>query len=266
VSLELRHISAGYGNTSVLENVHARAAKGDFVGLVGPNGAGKSCLLKTVAGIITPTEGQLGLDGKDLSTFPPKPRAKHVSYLAQERQAAWPLTVRELVTLGRAPFRGPLGDISSKGEAAIAQAINAAQCEELTDRRFDHLSGGEQARVLLARALAVDAPVLLADEPVASLDPYYQLSIMQTLHAEAVRGKTVIASMHDLSLAKQFCSRIWVLNEGKLVEDDLAERALSAKILHEVFGVRRIPDGFTISTDATAAPTPSKPPFPPQQF
>ena len=260
MSLELRHISAGYGKTDVLENVHARAAKGDFIGLVGPNGAGKSCLLKTIAGLIKPTDGQLGLDGKDLSTFPSKARAKHISYLAQERSAAWPLTVRELVALGRAPFRGPLGQISVQGEAAIAQAINAAKCEDLVDRRFDHLSGGEQARVHLARALAVDAPVLLADEPVAALDPYYQLSIMQTLHAEAVRGKTVIASMHDLGLAQQFCSRIWVLRAGKLVRDDLAERALGAKILHEVFGVRRSADGFALSGES--APELSKPPFP----
>lgn len=252
MSLELRHISSGYGKTPVLDNVHARAAKGDFIGLVGPNGAGKTCLLKTIAGLIQPTEGQLGLDGKDLSTFPPKQRAKHISYLAQERSAAWPLTVRELVTLGRAPFRGPLGEVSAKGEAAIAQAINAVKCEDMVERRFDHLSGGEQARVLLARALAVDAPVMLADEPVAALDPFYQISIMQTLQTEAVRGKTIIASLHDLSLAQQFCSRIWVLDKGQLVRDDLAERALGAKILHEVFGVRRSADGFVLSEPVTA--------------
>lgn len=264
MSLEIRHIYAGYGKKPVLENVHTRAAKGDFIGLVGPNGAGKSCLLKTIAGLIQPTAGELGLNGLDLATFPPKPRAKHISYLAQERSAAWPLTVRELVTLGRAPFRGPLGDLSTADEAAISQAINAVQCEDLTNRRFDHLSGGEQARILLARTLAVDAPVMLADEPVAALDPYYQLSIMQSLHAEAIRGKTVIASMHDLSLAQQFCSRIWVLNKGKLVRDDLAERALGAKILHEVFGVRRTTDGFALSADV--APNPEKPPFPQHQF
>lgn len=255
MSLELRHISAGYGKTPVLESVHARAAKGDFIGLVGPNGAGKSCLLKTVAGLIQPTEGQLGLGGKDLSTFPAKQRAKHISYLAQERSAAWPLTVRELVALGRAPFRGPLGEVSPKGEAAIAHAINAVQCEDLTERRFDHLSGGERARVLLARALAVNAPVLLADEPVAALDPYYQLSIMHALHAEAVRGKTVIASLHDLGLAQQLCSRIWVLNKGKLIRDELAERALGAKILHEVFGVRRVADGLALSDDTISEPS-----------
>ncbi|NNC38194.1 MAG: ABC transporter ATP-binding protein [Acidimicrobiales bacterium] len=262
MSLELRHISAGYGKTPVLENVHTRAAKGDFIGLVGPNGAGKSCLLKTIAGLIKPTEGELGLSGFDLSTFPAKARAKHIAYLAQERNAAWPLTVRELVTLGRAPFRGPLGDLSKAGESAIDQAITAVQCEDIMDRRFDHLSGGEQARVLLARALAVDAPVLLADEPVASLDPYYQLSIMQSLHAEAIRGKTVIASLHDLGLAQQFCSRIWVLDKGKLVRDDLAERALGAQILHEVFGVRRVTDGFALSGDAAADSVPP----PPVQF
>lgn len=247
--LELRHIHAGYGDTEVLHNVQTSAAPGDFIGLVGPNGAGKSCLLKTIAGLIKPTTGELGLDGRDLTSFPAKARAKHIAYLAQDRQAAWPMQVRDLVALGHAPWRGSLGQISSSGETAINQAIRAAKCDALETRRMDQLSGGEQARVHLARALAVDAPVLLADEPVAALDPYYQISIMQTLHAESARGKTVIASLHDLNLAGQFCSRIWVLDQGKLVQDETARSALGAEILRDVFGVKRGLEGFALSGD-----------------
>ncbi len=246
MSLELRHIHAGYGKKTVLENVHARAGMGEFVGLVGPNGAGKSCLLKTIAGLITQTQGQLGLNGRDLATFPAKARAKNIAYLAQDRSAAWPLPVRDLVALGRAPWRGALGKISPEGEAVIDQAIASAKCEELKDRRFDQLSGGEQARVHLARALAVDAPVLLADEPVAALDPYYQLSIMQSLKAEAARNKIVIASLHDLNLARQFCTHIWVLHDGKLVQDSTAAAALDPQVLQTVFGVKRTNDGFEV--------------------
>ena len=248
MNLELRYINAGYGSKSVLHDIHTRAETGDFIGLVGPNGAGKSCLLKTIAGLIKPISGELGLAGRDLTSFPGKTRAKHIAYLAQDRTAAWPMQVRELVALGRAPYRGTLGQISELGETAIDQAIKAAQCEELTDRRFDHLSGGEQARVHLARALAVDAQVVLADEPVAALDPYYQLSIMQTLHADAARGKIVIASLHDLTLAQQFCSRIWVISEGRLVQDDNAVAALGPKILKDVFHVKRNVDGQLLTT------------------
>jgi iron complex transport system ATP-binding protein len=247
MTLEIRYLNAGYGKKPVLRDVHTRAAPGELIGLVGPNGAGKSCLLKSIAGLIKPTSGQLGLGGRDLATFPIRARAKHVAYLAQDRTAAWPMLVRDLVALGRAPYRGSLGKISEAGEATITEAIKAAQCEDLAKRRFDHLSGGEQARVHLARALAVDAEVVLADEPVAALDPYYQLSIMQTLHAEAARGKIVIASLHDLNLARQFCSRIWVLSEGKLVQDDSADAALGPKILKEVFFVKRSETGFTLS-------------------
>ena len=250
--LELRHIHAGYGKKPVLENIHTRADAGDFIGLVGPNGAGKSCLLKTVAGLIKQSQGKLGLGGRDLDTFPAKARAKAVAYLAQDRTAAWPLSVREMVALGRAPYRGPLGEISPAGEIAIDGAIRAAKCEELATRRFDYLSGGEQARVHLARALAVNADVLLADEPVASLDPFYQLSIMQTLHAEAARKKVVIASLHDLNLARQFCSHIWVLHQGKLVQDTHARAALDPQVLESVFGVRRTDMGFALSGAGTS--------------
>jgi iron complex transport system ATP-binding protein len=246
MTLELRHIHAGYGAKPVLNNVHTRADAGDFVGLVGPNGAGKSCLLKTIAGLIKKSDGKLGLDGRDLDTFPAKARAKSIAYLAQDRSAAWPMQVRDLVSLGRAPYRGPLGQISTAGALAIDNAIRAARVEDLIERRFDHLSGGEQARVHLARALAVNAPVLLADEPVASLDPYYQLSIMQTLYAEAAQGKIVIASLHDLGLARQFCSHIWVLHQGKLVQDTTARAALDPQVLESVFGVRRTDAGFAI--------------------
>jgi iron complex transport system ATP-binding protein len=146
--------------------------------------------------------------------------------------------VRELVALGRAPYRGRLGALSAEDVAAIDTALVFAHCSDLQDRRFDNLSGGEQARVLLARALAVGAGVLLADEPTASLDPYYQISIMQSLQDEAKSGKTVITSLHDLSLARQYCDRIWVMQDGKLVADNAPKKALSETILADVFRIK----------------------------
>ncbi len=238
MTLTIKYLISGYTKTSVINGLSVRAQAGDFIGLVGPNGAGKSCLLKTIAGIIKPDAGSISLDGKNIENLSSKTRAKQIAYLAQDRGAAWALSVRDLVALGRAPYRGPLGKLSADGEAAIDAALKAAQCEDLQGRCFDSLSGGEQARVYLARALAVDAPVLLADEPTAALDPYYQLSIMQTLRAQTAQGKTVIASLHDLALAKQFCSRIWVMDGGTLAEDAAADKALGADILKQIFRVQ----------------------------
>ncbi len=160
MTLTIKNLSAGYGKTVITKYLNAQAQAGDFIGLVGPNGAGKSCLLKTIAGLLKPSAGNIDLGGKTLNAMPPKMRAKQISYLAQTRSAAWPLPVRELVALGRAPHRGPLGKLNKDDEEAIDQALSSARCESLQDRLFSQLSGGEQARVYLARALAVNASLL----------------------------------------------------------------------------------------------------------
>jgi iron complex transport system ATP-binding protein len=238
MSLVIKNLSAGYGKTSVLNAINAVAEPGELIGLVGPNGSGKSCLLKTVAGLITPDAGAVSLSGQSVHSLAPRVRAQRIAWLAQDRSAVWALSVRELVSLGRAPYRGRLGKLSTNDNGAVDQALLSAHCSELQNRRFDHLSGGEQARVLLARALAVGAPLILADEATASLDPYFQISIMQSLRSEAKSGKTVIASLHDLSLAKQFCDRIWVMNAGQLVANDKADTALSSAVLAGVFKIK----------------------------
>lgn len=237
MSLVIENLSAGYGKASVLHGINAQAKPGELIGMVGPNGSGKSCLLKTVAGLITPSGGQVRFGDQSVASLAPRVRAQHIAWLAQDRSAAWALSVRELVALGRAPYRGRLGTLSSADEQMIDAALSSAYCAELQDRRFDHLSGGEQARVLLARALAVGAGLILADEPIASLDPYFQISIMQSLKREAKSGKTVIVSLHDLSLAKQFCHRIWVMSQGRFVADDKADTALNRTVLAEVFKI-----------------------------
>jgi len=145
------------------------------------------------------------------------------------------MTVEEVVRLGRAPYRGGLGKVSPDGEAAIASALSRTQSGTFASRRFDGL---------LARALAVDAPILLADEPIAALDPFYQLSMMQTLKAEAASGKTVITALHDLSLAAQFASRIWIMHKGHIIADGSSEKVLTAENLKTVFGIRLPKGGF----------------------
>lgn len=245
MNLVIKNLSAGYGKTPVLDGIEAVAKPGELIGLVGPNGSGKSCLLKTIAGLITPSDGDVDFAGQFVHALTPRLRAQHIAWLAQDRSAVWALSVRELVSLGRAPYRGWLGKLSADDESAIDSALASAHCSDLQNRRFERLSGGEQARVLLARALAVGAPLLLADEPTASLDPYFQISIMQSLKDVAKSGQTVIASLHDLSLAEQFCDRIWVMRAGQLVADDTADKALSGTVLADVFKIKNL-NGQTI--------------------
>jgi len=242
--MKFEKLSAGYGDNTVLKDVSGAAQRGDFIALVGPNGCGKSTLLKTLCGIINPTSGQVNLDGVSTANMPIKSRAKKIAYLAQSREAMPVMSVMDVISLGRAPYRGSLGRLSTAGKAAINSALSRTQSGVFSDRRFDSLSGGEQARILLARALAVEAPVLLADEPIAALDPYYQLTMMEILKAEATSGKIVIAALHDLSLAAQFASRIWVMHDGQIVSNDTPLQALSENVLKTVFGIRMPLGGF----------------------
>jgi len=242
--ISFENLSAGYGPCDVLQSVSAAAKPGELIALIGPNGCGKSTLLKTLCGVITPSSGRVTLNDKDLKDLSLKMRARNIAYLAQSREALPSMTVQDVVRLGRAPYRGSLGKISPEGEASIASSLSRTQSDIFKSRRFDSLSGGEQARVLLARALTVEAPVLLADEPIAALDPFYQLSMMEILKAEAASGKTVITALHDLSIAAQFADRIWVMHQGKIVADEQPEDALSKDILSKVFGIRAPSGGF----------------------
>ncbi|MEP3890071.1 MAG: ABC transporter ATP-binding protein [Hellea sp.] len=242
--ISFEHLCAGYGPCDVLQSVSAAAKPGEFIALIGPNGCGKSTLLKTLCGVIAPSSGRIMVGEKALTDLPLKTRARAIAYLAQSREALPSMTVEEVVRLGRAPYRGALGQISSDGEAAIASALSRTQSGIFKARRFDSLSGGEQARILLARALAVEAPLLLADEPIAALDPYYQLSMMEILKAEAASGKTVITALHDLSLAAQFADRVWMMHRGKIIANGAPEDVLNDKNLKTVFGIKRPEGGF----------------------
>ena len=173
--IEITNIHAGYGQKTVLHGLTTSAKIGQFIALLGPNGSGKSTLLKSICGILTPSSGTVTVDGDSVQIMGAKQRARHISYLAQGREAAPGLRVSDILEIGRAPHRGSLGKISPEGWAAIDTAAARTQIETFMNTPFESLSGGEQARVLLARALAVQAPVLLADEPIASLDPFHQI-------------------------------------------------------------------------------------------
>ena len=242
--ISFQSLTAGYGTKHILQSLDANAKPGELIALIGPNGSGKSTLLKTLCGIITPSSGRITLNDKNIRNLSLKMRARNIAYLAQSREALPSMSVEEVVRLGRAPYRGSLGKISPEGEAAISSALSRTQSDVFKSRRFDSLSGGEQARVLLARALTVQAPVLLADEPIAALEPFYPLSMMEILKAEAASGKTVITALHDLSLAAQFADRIWMMHEGKIIASGTPEEALNAENMKTVFGIKLPKGGF----------------------
>lgn len=227
--LDLRALTVRRGVCPVVDGVDLSVGAGEFVGLLGPNGAGKTSLLRGALGLL-PHEGQ-----SNLSAMSPWARAKAAAFLPQGREIAWPVTVSDLVGL------------AESGEAAQARAIARMGLEAYRDRRATELSGGEQARVLIARALAQDAPLLLADEPAAGLDPEAQIRTMQVFRDLANEGRAVVASIHDLGLAARHCTRLVLLHRGRKVADGLPRDVLSADNLAAVFGVKgyhaETPDG-----------------------
>lgn len=230
--ITLRNISVKFGGKLAVRDVSAVASEGKFIALVGPNGSGKSSLLKAMAGLI-PHDGLTNLpsDRRD--------RAKNLSYLAQNAVAPDDHKVRDIVALGRTPYIGRLARISKADQSAVESAMQKCGISDFADRTFKTLSGGEKTRVHLARTIATDAPLLLADEPVTALDPYYQLSVMEVLRDASREGTTVIAALHDLALARRFCDRVWVMSDGRLVADGNPDKTLTPEILRNVFRITR---------------------------
>jgi iron complex transport system ATP-binding protein len=237
VTLATAGLGVTLGRRRVLESVALSLAPGGLIGVIGPNGAGKSTLVRALTGLI-PYTGTITLDGRDAAAIPRTERARTIAYLPQGQTLHWPLTVERLVQLGRLPHLGPLSRIAETDRHAIERAMSRADVLPLRDRIATELSGGERARALLARALAVEAPVLIADEPLAALDPLHQFEVMELLAAEAAAGRTVVAVLHDLSLAARYCSRLVLLDQGRIIADDTPAGVLTPERLSRVYGIR----------------------------
>jgi len=229
--LSLRNLSAARGPCDVLRDVSLEIAAGEFVGLIGPNGAGKTTLMRAALGLMT-ARGQSSLAMLDRLS-----RARAVAWMPQQREIAWPVSVETLIALGRSPHRAPGQKPGPADHAAVDSAIARMGLNSFRHRSANQLSGGEQARVLIARALAQDTPLLMADEPAAGLDPASQITLMELFAEQASEGRAVLASMHDLGLAVRHCTRLLVLHRGQLVADGPAEQVLTADLLAEVFQI-----------------------------
>ena len=236
VSLILDHVGVTLGRRAVVHDVSAAFGAGTLTGIVGPNGAGKSTLARAMLALVA-ASGTVRVDGVDVTAMPRGELARRIAYVPQGQTLHWPLTVERLVGLGRLPHLAPMSLISETDSAAIERAMDRADVLDLRDRIATELSGGERARVLFARALAVEAPALIADEPLASLDPGHQIDVMELLRAEADGGGLVIAVLHDLTMAARYCDRLLLIDEGRIVSDGTPAEVLTAARLRAVYGI-----------------------------
>ncbi len=230
-------ISARLGGRLVLSGAGFSARRGELLGLVGPNGAGKSTLLRVIAGLQA-YSGELTLHGRPLAAMPAAERARRIAYLEQGGHSHWPIPVARLAALGRLPHLAPWQESGPEDAAIIARVLAATDLTGLAERPFDTLSGGEKARALIARALAGEPELLLADEPVAALDPAHQLQIMELFRAHCANGGSALTVLHDLRLAARFCHRLLLLDQGRMRALGPPEQVLSAENLARVYGLR----------------------------
>jgi iron complex transport system ATP-binding protein len=221
----------------VINDISIDIGGNEMLGIIGPNGAGKSSLVKLLAGINQPVAGSLTLQGEALSTLGRNQWAKKIGYLAQQAPIAWPVTVERVVTLGRLPHQSIHSRLTAKDSQAIAWAMQATDVSHLSQRPANQLSGGEQMRVMVARLLAGEPAMILADEPVAALDPAHQLEVMRLLseHAELVGPVAVV--LHDLNLALRYCRRLALIVEGRLLMIGEAADVIASEQLADAYNL-----------------------------
>ena len=251
LALRARGVSVSLGGRCVLRDVDLEANPGEVLALLGPNGAGKSTLLKALAGLL-PYEGEIELGDEESASLPLKTRARRISYVPQRSLLRSALTVEEVVTLGRYVHGGAFGGLSKDDRESIDRALRTAHADVLRGRIFTQLSVGEQQRVLLARALASDAPILLLDEPTSSLDVGEGIAVLRLIRALADRRHTVIVVLHDLADARTTTDRAILLKEGRVVERGPTSEVVALEPIRAAYGVRLIENariGFELDVE-----------------
>ncbi|MDR3507735.1 MAG: ABC transporter ATP-binding protein [Caulobacteraceae bacterium] len=227
----LRDVSVRLADAKVLESINLTLQAGELVGVVGPNGAGKTTLLRTVLGLVRPQTGEATLGGLAMAGLSEPARSRLAAYLPQDRRVAWSLPAWRVAALG-ALDRAPA--VARRDALAAMERVGLAH---LAERGVLDMSGGERARVLLARLLVTRAPLLVADEPAAGLDPDAQFLALELLQSESRQGRGAVVTLHDLGLAARVCDRLVVLDQGRIVAQGPPREALRSEILAEVFGL-----------------------------
>jgi iron complex transport system ATP-binding protein len=250
IELKAEDLSASIGRNRILDEVSVSFGAGELVGLIGPNGAGKTTLLKCLLGLLKPDGGAISLDGQALHTWSRSEIAKRMGYLAQGAPCHWPMTAERIVELGHLPHAGTGRESGNQVRPSVSAALEKTGTVHLRNRVVTTLSGGERTLVMIARCLAGGAPLLLADEPVTGLDPHHQIEIMQTLRGQAVGPRGVVAVLHDLNLAARFCTRLVLMDQGRIVSIGAPDQVLTPERLAKVYGInaalRRIDDQMVV--------------------
>lgn len=234
--IELKNLSVGYRNRTVLTGVDLEFSKGQVTVLLGPNGCGKSTLLKTALGLLPPLEGRVLVDGRDLSEMSAGEMARKTAYLSQSRNIPR-ITVRRMVLHGRFPYLSYPRKYRPEDYAAVEAALEQVGGLDLADRPLDELSGGQRQKVYLAMALAQDTETIFMDEPTTYLDVRHQLEVMEVAEGLARKGRAVVLVLHDLSLALRAAHQVAVLSEGRLMARGTPEQVYESGVLNTVFGV-----------------------------
>ncbi|MET8864855.1 ABC transporter ATP-binding protein [Nonomuraea sp. NPDC004580] len=246
-TLTLQDVHITLAGAPIVTGVDLTAASGRFVGIIGPNGSGKSTLLRAVYRHLPLTRGSITVDGEDLWRLTPRRAAQLVAALPQETRSDFDVTTWEMAAMGRTPHKRPFASDTAEDTKIVSDALAHAGVAHLAHRRYSTLSGGEKQRVLLARALAQQAPVLVLDEPTNHLDVRHQFELLDLVTST---GVTVVAALHDLNLAAAYCDHLYVLAEGRVVTDGPPPDVLTPRLVRDVFGI----DAHVTSTPGTDTP------------
>ena len=232
--VEIKNLSYRTKDRIILDNISIKFPEKKFIGIIGPNGAGKSTLLKNIYGVLAPSSGDIFINDKNIKKINRKERAKKIAVLSQEDREDFDFSIENIVEMGRYPYKSIFENYSKKDRNIAIEMLKKVGMKDYIGRNFKNLSGGEKQRVLIARALVQDAPVLILDEPTNHLDIGYQL---QLLHFIKHLDKSVIAALHDLNVAAIFCDYIYILKDGKLVDEGTPEKVLNRENLKNIFNI-----------------------------
>jgi ABC-type cobalamin/Fe3+-siderophores transport system ATPase subunit len=235
-----KNLSFSIDGITILKNVDVDVYAGELVGLIGPNGAGKSTLLRLLTQVEQPRDGEVLFEGKNIHNLSPEERARQIGYLIQGARAYWPFMVEKIVELGRLPWQRWWQNSSDKDKQAVEAAMVLTETVAYRNRIVTTLSGGEQTLVMLARIFAAQPQLIFADEPVAALDPYHQLHVMEILRDHAQGEQAAVVVLHDLSLAARFCDRLYLLNHGELYCHGTPQQVLTDDNIARVYSVKSV--------------------------
>ena len=242
-SINVKNLSHSFGEVLVLKNISFQVPQRDFFIIIGPNGSGKTTLMKVISGILKPQNGELKILNRSIDQYHRKALAKTIAFVPQMTFADFPFTVTEIVLMGRSPYLGILGLEQENDVEVASQAIAFTGLENLAHRKLDQLSGGEQQRVFIARAICQEPDIILLDEPTASLDLAYQVRIMDLMEKlKTEKGIAVVMVSHDVNLAAMYADHLMLLHKGQVVCQGLPDEVLTYKTLEETYGCTLLVD------------------------